>query len=256
MYLAYFDESGDSGHPALVKTPTKFFVLSAVVLHQDAWLPVLDRLIALRRSLRDRFGIPTRQEIKAQHIRFGRGVFRNLRSPMDEAQRLDLYRELMEFQEQSLPEVRCFSVAVAKARILSRDLDIRGIAWAYMLQRIDHMCKDEGDKAILFPDEGHGPFIRKLLRRVRRRQQIRGHFGGRLEIPTERIVEDPNDRQSHDSYLIQLADWNALACHRSRYVDPRPGMPNDLWDRMPSRLFVPVNRLTGGPPGIVIWPRT
>jgi hypothetical protein len=35
MYLAYFDESGDSG---LVGSPTKFFVLSCVLVHQDDWL--------------------------------------------------------------------------------------------------------------------------------------------------------------------------------------------------------------------------
>lgn len=102
---------------------------------------------------------------------------------------------------------------------------------------------------------GHGPFIKKLLRRLRRHHQIPGHFGGNLNIPTERIVEDPNDRQSHDSYLVQLADWNALACHRSRYVDPKAAMPNDLWDEMPARHLRPVNELTKGPPGIVVWPR-
>jgi hypothetical protein len=253
MYLAYFDESGDSGHPALVATPTRFFILSAVILHQDAWLPVLDRLIALRRDLRDRFRIPPRPEIKSQHIRSGRGVFRSL--AMEEVDRLTLYRELMQFQERQLPEARCFCIAVAKARILKHQTDIREVAWMYALQRLDHMCKDDGDKALIFPDEGHGQFIRKLLRRLRRHHEISGHFGGRLRIPTERLVEDPNDRRSHDSYLVQLADWNALACHRSRYIDPRPGMPNDLWDLMPGRHFVQVNELTGGPPGIVLWPR-
>ena len=114
MWLAYFDESGDSGHPALVNTPTRFFVLAAVVLPQDVWLPTLDRLIVLRRSLRDRYD---------------------------------------------------------------------------------------------------------------------------------------------DSYLVQVADWNAIACHRSRYVDPRPRMPDDWWELMPTRHRRSVNELTGGWPGIVIWPR-
>ena len=253
MYIVYFDESGDAGHPALVNTPTRFFVLSAVIVHQDAWLPILDRLIGLRRDLRGRFGISTRPEIKAQHIRGGRGVFRGL--PMTESQRLDLYRELMRFQEQSLPETQCFCIAVNKGKILKKELDIREVAWTYALQRIDRFCKDVADKAMIFPDEGHGPFIKKLLRRLRRHHQIPGHFGGNLNIPTERIVEDPNNRQSHDSYLVQLADWNALACHRSRYVDPKPGMPNDLWDEMPTRHLHPVNELTKGPPGIVVWPR-
>ncbi len=253
MWLAYFDESGDSGHPALVNTPTQFFVLSAVLFHQDAWLPILDRLIALRRRLRTQYNIPARPEIKAQDIRPGKGVFRSL--SVEPAARLDLYRDLMRFQETELPEVQCFSIAIAKARILKRETDIRETAWTYALQRVDTFCQDVKDKALLFPDEGHGPFIKKLLRRLRRHHQISGHFGGRMDIPTQQIIEDPNDRKSHDSYLIQLADWNALACHRSRYVDPRPNMASDLWDLMPSRHLRAVNNVTGGPPGIVVWPR-
>jgi hypothetical protein len=253
MYLAYFDESGDSGHPAVVATPTRFFVLSGVILHQDNWMPTLNRLIDIRRILRDQYNIPARPEIKGQHIRPGRGVFRGL--PMTQAQRLTLYRELMQFQEARLDGLRCFCIAINKGKIIRRDMDIREVAWTYALQRIDRFCEENNDKAIIFPDEGHGMFIRRILRRIRRHQQISGYFGGVRNIPAERIVEDPNDRQSHDSYLIQLADWNALACHRSQYIDPRPQMPTDLWDLIPRRHLAEVNELTGGPPGIVVWPR-
>ena len=68
-------------------------------------------------------------------------------------------------------------------------------------------------------------------------------------------MEDPSDRQSHDSYFIQLADWNALACHRSVYVDPTGTIPGDLWDELGDRRLLEVNSVTGGPPGLVVWPR-
>jgi hypothetical protein len=254
MILAYFDESGDSGHPALVNTPTRFFVLSAVVLYQDAWLPTLDSLIGLRRRIRDRYGIPTRPEIKGQDIRPGKGVFRD--HHVSETDRVELFRDLMRFQETELQKVTCFAVAIDKKKILKRSIDIRLLAWTYAIERIDSFCKAANDKAVLFPDEGHGPFIQKLLRRIRRHHQIQGHYGKEiLSIPAERIIEDPNDRKSHDSYLVQVADWNAIACHRSKYLDPRPRMPDDLWDLMPSRHLKEVNKLSGGPPGIKVWPQ-
>lgn len=254
MWLAYFDESGDSGHPSLVNTPTKFFVLSAVIFHHDNWFPILNRLITLRRHLRDTHQIPTRPEIKGQDIRPGKGVFRDLSLTHDA--RLDLYRDLMRFQERELTDVRCFSVAIAKARILKHQMDIRETAWVYALERIDTFCQEQKGKAILFPDEGHGPFIKKLLRRLRRHHQVQGHFGSKvLSCATQQIIEDPNDRQSHDSYFVQLADWNALACHRSHYLDPRPNMASDLWDLMPSRHLREVNSIAGGPPGIKVWPQ-
>lgn len=62
-------------------------------------------------------------------------------------------------------------------------------------------------------------------------------------------------RQSHNSYFIQLADWNALACHRSKHVDPTGTIPDDLWDELDPLLLKEVNDLTGGAPGIVKWPR-
>src|SRR5690349_16107338 len=46
MYLAYFDESGDSG---IVNSPTRFFVLSCVMLHHKEWKATLDGLITMRR---------------------------------------------------------------------------------------------------------------------------------------------------------------------------------------------------------------
>src|SRR4051812_48558937 len=123
MYLAYFDESGDSGHPGLVNSPTNFFVVSAIVIRHDKWLTVLNKLIELRRDLRTRLGIPTRPEIKSQHIRSGGGVF--LRLAMTHEQRIELYRELMRFQETSLPEATCFCVAINKRKILKQRMDIR-----------------------------------------------------------------------------------------------------------------------------------
>lgn len=42
MYLLYVDESGDTGH---VNSPTKHFVLSALVIHEDQWLNILDDLV-------------------------------------------------------------------------------------------------------------------------------------------------------------------------------------------------------------------
>jgi len=39
MYLAYLDESGDTG---LVNSPTAYFVLSCVLVHESNWLESLN----------------------------------------------------------------------------------------------------------------------------------------------------------------------------------------------------------------------
>lgn len=160
----------------------------------------------------------------------------------------------MIYQERKLPGLKCFAVAIDKPAAALRGRDARETAWQFALQRVDRFCKSADSRAVLFPDEGHGPFIKRLTRRLRRFQNIPGAHGGTRSIPLNRIIEDPNDRQSHDSYFIQMADWNAYAAHRSSYVDPKPGVPADTWDALGHARILEVNRVTGGPPGIVVWP--
>jgi hypothetical protein len=248
MYLAYLDESGDSG---LTNSPTRWFVLSCVLVHHADWLSTLNLLVDLRRDLRSNFQIPTRREIKGIHFKKGKGALKTLGSPGD---RLDLYRALLAYQSQNLP-IRVFAIAVQKAPAAARSWEPRTAAWTFALQRINRFCEGEKDSAMIFPDEGHGFFIRRRIRAMRRFHSVPSYWGGstrRFEI--KRIIEDPSDRSSSDSYFIQLADWNAFVAHRSKYVDAKAGFPNDLWDELDQVLLREVNKLRGGPPGIVVYP--
>ena len=203
--------------------------------------------------MKKQHGISTRPEIKATDLRKGRGPLVALNWSSE--RRMILYRNLMKYQADYLTDITCFSVAINKQPANQRGYEPREAAWTFALQRVDRFCKDKNEKAMIFPDEGHGPLVKRLVRKMRRYHQIQGHFGqARLTVPTERIIEDPNDRQSHDSYFIQLADWNAYACHRSTHVDPTTHIPGDLWDELGDCLLLDVNKLTGGPPGIVLYP--
>jgi hypothetical protein len=249
MYLAYFDESGDSG--SLPMSPTSFFVLACVLVHEAVWLPNLDQLVKLRRRIRRKLGIRVHDEIKATHIKKGRGPLSHLH--LAPARRARMLRFLLKFQNTEL-DLKTFVVAVDK-RKLQAARDPREVAWQYSLQRVDTFCRKSGTRAGIFPDAGHSYFIRRLVRQLRRHQLIRGMYGGViLNIRSERIVEDPNERHSQDSFFIQLADWNAYAAHRSQYVDPSAAGFEGAWDELGSSRLAEVNKLRGGPPGIVLYP--
>ncbi len=255
MYLFYFDESGDSG---MVNSPTRFFVLSCVVVHQDDWLKTLDNLIHMRRLIKNRHNISTRPEIKATDIRRGRGPLVPLRWSLE--RRMEFYRNLMKYQCSYLTNIYCFSIAInkeasAKKKTNPSEFDPRQEAWMFALQRVERFCKDKQEKAMIFPDEGNGVLVKRLTRAMRRHHNVPRHWGeGAFKVPVERLIEDPNDRKSHDSYFIQLADWNAYASHRSSYVDGIDKVPGDLWDDLGDRRLLAVNSVTGGPPGIVVYP--
>lgn len=127
MYAAYFDESGDSG---IVGSPTTFFVLACVLVHETTWLDALDALIGLRRDLKGRHGIPMRPEIEGKHFKNGRGVFDSLGWSME--QRPRLYRTLQRNQAEHL-FIRVFAVAVDKRPARQKGWEPRQAARTFAL---------------------------------------------------------------------------------------------------------------------------
>lgn len=252
MYLAYFDESGDTG---VTKSPTTWFVIGAVLVHETVWAVTLDALVTLRRRLRDTLGISPREELKAGHFQSGRGPFSHLNMP--HRQRMSLYRSLLQFQSK-LP-VECFAVAVHKPSLVNLRMDVRTTAWTIGLQVLQRHLVLQDERAVLFPDEGNGRFLNRLVRRLRPQRSLlqygitASQFGS-----LRRILEDPSDRRSHDSHFVPLADLNAYAAHRSPAIDARDGVPANLWDQLRGRLRdVRVSDLgpwASGIPGIVKYP--
>jgi hypothetical protein len=251
MYLAYLDESGDAGPAATA--PTGYFVVACALVRADDWLDCLDSLKYWRSSLRASCGLSVRSEVKASagFLRGG-GPFKAL--SLDRPQRMQLYADSLDYVASSMP-VTVFAVAVDKVGAASRGWpDPRIPAWTFAFQRIQRFVADQGTRALIFPDEGHDFLLKRVLRKGRRYHQIGGHFGNTLQLPMNRIVEDPNSRQSHESYFIQLADWLAFAAHRSNYIDPKGPFSSGLWDRTAPVQLTAVNQVTGGPPAIVKYP--
>jgi hypothetical protein len=224
-----------------------------VLVHRNNWLKSLDELLAMRRKIRDSVGIKPRNEIKSADIKKGRGPLFELRwSP---ERRLVFFRNVLKYVATNLTDLTIFSAVIDKAESHARGNEPRETAWRYALQRVHRYCSDGDTGAMIFPDEGHGVLVKRLIRKMRRYERVPSRFGGSsITVPIEQIIEDPNDRQSHDSYFIQLADWCANAAHRSKYVDPQEGVPDDLWDELGDRRLLKVNRLSGGPPGIKYYP--
>ena len=110
MYFMYVDESGDPGLPP--QSPTNFFVLTGVVVHETAWHSVLDRMYRFRRRMRAKYGFNMREEIHTTRM-FGRGDKRNLsvKSPND---RLSIYRLFLR-EIAATPELSIINVIVDKS---------------------------------------------------------------------------------------------------------------------------------------------
>lgn len=248
MYFAYFDESGDSG---FTNSPTDTFTLACVLLHDSDWLNALDQTVAFRRFLKQKFGIPPRVELKATGLIHNKGEFRKI--GLSFQARMAVYEAAMRFQRK-LGLVKVFSVVVVKSRIQKQQgTDVREVAWRYAIQRLERFGTAQKDNIMVVPDDGHGEFIRKKIRGMRRFSKVPSAYGNAaLERNATNIVEDPVNRNSKESFFTQFADLNAYAAFRMAF--PGNTFDGKVWEKLGDARVAEVSMLSGGPQGIVIWP--
>lgn len=221
MYLMYVDESGD---PGMVKSPTRFFALSGVVVHELSWRSTMDRLIAFRGRMRKEFTLKLREEIHAAQF---------INDP-GEVVRIPKYHRLVilrQFADEiaALPDVSVINVVVDKQG-KAADFAVLETAWRALLQRFENTMQHRNfpgpanadDRGFVFPDGLPSRAIRGLLRRMRHYNPVPSQFGGYRRLELTRVIEDPCFRDSQDSLLIQAAD---LCCFLSyQYMAPNAYM--------------------------------
>jgi len=252
MHLAYVDESGDPGVGG-----SGTYALACLLVEESDWLPSLDALLAFRRFVKLRFGIPVTQELKAGYLIGNRGPWLS-KNPLPEGMRHDIYRQALRLQPKL--DFKTFAIVIDKPRLIARDPAYAPaeVAWEYLIQRLERFSTKEKSFITLIHDEGDGGLIRKLARKSRRIGSAGSQFGtGSLPRPFRMLLDDPVARDSRDSYILQLADLNAYAAFRRLYPPP-PRLvnivPQKMWDELGSAKHLPANT-KGGAEAIVHWPR-
>jgi len=209
VYLLYVDESGDIG---LTASPSQYFVLSGLVLHELAWHRTLETIIGFRRDLRHRYGLKLREEIHAAHFMHKPGDIARIRRDL----RLRLLRDVLDF-EATLPDVNVINVVVDKTR-KPPQFDVFDAAWTVLIQRFHNTISHKNfpgpqnpqDLGLLVADRTDEKKLRMLVRRMRRYNPVPSRFiVGSRQIPITTVVEDPVHRDSLHSYFLQLSDVNA-----------------------------------------------
>ncbi|WP_344662344.1 DUF3800 domain-containing protein [Catenulispora subtropica] len=249
MWIAYVDESGNSGYKA-----SATFSLGCVLVPSMGWPTAFDGMIGFRRFLRRSFGVPIRDEVKANYLIRGSGTFSKL--GLGDGIRHDIYRQHLRLLEKL--GLSAFAIVIQKDLIQDQSRDPRDIAWEYLFQRIERLTTKSGSPLLLVHDEGEAALIRTLARKARRANVAGSRFGtGYLRNPARWLVDDPVSRDSRQSYFIQLADLCAYAAYRRHYPPPPQRStvcPQGMWDELGLARFAPANQLAGGVPGIVLWP--
>ncbi|WP_439584890.1 DUF3800 domain-containing protein [Dyadobacter bucti] len=219
MYLFYVDESGDTGKN---NSPSKFFVLSAIGIHESTWLSFLDDLISFRRFLKTAYGLKMTEEIHASVFLTGNP---GLKVDITKNQKILILRECLRFLN-SRSDISIITVRIEKVQHFTIATDIFDYAWKVLFQRLNNTLNagnfiggSTSDKGIIVHDNTDGDKLRKLLRKMRRFNHVPSRFGASvIESKIASIIEDPISRDSKLSYIHQMVD---VVCYFARqYYEP------------------------------------
>lgn len=230
MFLMYVDESGDSG---LIKSPSRYFVLTGVVVHELRWQTYLDQTIDFRRRMRDKFGLLMREEIHA-------AAWITRPGNMVRIKRNDRLTIIRNFANElaRMPDLNIINIVVDKSDKDPDDYDVFSMAWKALTQRFENTLSyrnfrgpvNQDERGIIFPDHTDDKKLTQLLRQMRRYNPIQNQPQfelGYRDMPLKAIVEDPNFRDSAHSHFVQTADLAAFLLYQrlspSSYMRKKSG---------------------------------
>jgi hypothetical protein len=204
MYLMYVDESGDTG---LVNSPTAFFALSGLVVHESQWRTFVNQISVFRKTLNATYGLPLRKEIHAAEY---------IRSPpvagMQRHIRLAILRNFLD-EIAKMDFVSITNVIVDK-RGRHPSYDVFENAWRALFQRFENTIGygnfpggHRNDFGMVLTDNTDGRKLTRLMRKMSVYNPVPSMGGGGTRmLPLVRVIEDPHLKDSADSYFIQACD--------------------------------------------------
>jgi len=232
MYLMYVDESGDCGLPS-GGSPSTLFCLAGVVVHELAWQDTINQLLQFRRWLRSKYGIPQEAELHtAEMISKPKKLHASIQTLSKHA-RLAIIRNFAD-EIARLRDVNVISVVLDKAHGVATPEDVFNYAWCSLFQRFENTIdyknfrgpSNPQERGIVFPDDTDGGKLKQLLTRMRVSNRLKinlGHGASTLiDRPIRLVVEDPINRDSSQSYLIQVADCAVFLL--KQYMQPNSYM--------------------------------
>lgn len=222
----YVDESGDIG---LENSPGRFFILTGLVVHELRWQANLDQLVNFRRCMRVLHGLKLREELHASHFINKPGDLRRIKRN----DRLSIIRALAT-ELATMQDINLINVVIDKQG-KPPDFDVFGKAWQALIQRFENTIRSGNfpgpanaiERGLIFPDRTDDKKLRSLLRKMRYYNPIPSRFdyGGYRQVPLSHIIEDPNFKESRDSYFIQAVDLAA-------YLLQQQLMPNSYMKKV------------------------
>lgn len=205
MYFMYVDETGDTG---LTRSPSRYFGLSGIVVHESRWREFIDLLVGFKRTMRDAYGLPVRSEIHASEF------IRSSATKLEPHVRLAILRNFLD-EIAKWDFISITNILVDKSTKPAA-YDVFDNAWQTLFQRFENTLKygnfpggHRNDHGFVITDATNGRKLSRLMRRMAVHNYIpnQAQFGhGARNQPITRVIEDPYGKNSRTTLPIQACD--------------------------------------------------
>ena len=223
----YVDESGDCG---LINSPTRYFILTGLVIHELRWQSYLNEIINFRRVIKQKYGFKLRDEFHAAALisnpnKISKGLLNIKRH-----NRLAMIRQFAEMLS-TLTDINIINILVDK-QTKEKDYDVFGMAWKTLIQRFENTMSKRNfpgpanpdERGLILPDNTDNKKqeeIMLLLRKMRSYNPIphsADYAAGFRNMPLNYIIEDPFFKNSLHSYFVQAVDLVAFLFYQ--FLEP------------------------------------
>lgn len=229
-YLVYFDETGDDGANT---SSSSQFVLTSIYMSSEAWQSNFDKVRACRKEMKEKFGFHLSEELHTKHLVRDKGLYRPY--GWTDEQRREI---IIAFTKciASL-DLRIINVIIDKSKIKTEDYPVLKTALTYNIQRIENDSRGQRNYLII-SDKGRLAPMRKTAREIRAYNPVQSHFGGHQNQPIKGLIEDIFEKDSAESYFIQICDFiSYFSDLYFRAIDKKEALPNRV-SRVVDEVFV------------------
>ncbi|MCX4267918.1 MAG: DUF3800 domain-containing protein [Lachnospiraceae bacterium] len=205
-YITYFDETGDDG---VTTALSDHFVLTSLYMSVESWQQNFNFMCGLRKELRDKYGFHVTEEMYIKHFLADKNPYRNYNWSKEVKQEIIKAFTLTI----AAMDLKIVNVIIDKTKFKDNNYHILENALKYNIQRIENDSDGQWNYLII-TDEGRIAPMRKTARAIRAFNPIQSKYSyGFLNQPITNMIEDIMEKNSSESYFIQICDFVSFFIH-------------------------------------------
>lgn len=205
-YIAYFDETGDDG---VTTASSDCFILTSLYMPAEKWQENFEKMKILRKHLRDKYGFFTTEEMHTKHFLTDKNPYRKYK--WNAKTKREIIKDFT--LGISSMDLKIVNVIIDKTKFKDTNYHILENALKYNIQRIENDSDGEWNY-IIITDQGRIAPMRKTARAIRAYNPIHLKYSsGIVNQPISNMIEDILEKNSKESYFIQICDFVSFFVH-------------------------------------------